>query len=308
MKLHPARRRGGFTLVEMLVVMAIIAILIAFTAAGVFGGFTRLNQVKARNEITEMGTAIQQFESDYSIGVPPPSRIWLDETGTYANPPVGYTVAQMPQLYQLGQDSQAFLRKVWPRIWGNGNGVDWNQNGTIDANGVILEGQQCLVFFLAGAKNAQGAFVGFSSDATNPMNTSAAIKRKGPYYQFDMKRITYATPNGFPWYIDIYEKAPYAYFSSWTGENRYDLYGNNAVLGHDCPSLLSPVTNLPIAPYVQSVGPPVVYYNPKTFQIICAGRDGLFGPGGLWAPADISGTPLADDLSNFYSGRMGTIQ
>ena len=103
-----------------------------------------------------VGRAFKQFESDFNISVPPPSRIWLDETGQYATPPTGYTAAQMPQLAPLATDSKAFLTKVWPRVnaqngTGNLNPVDWNSDGTVGNSNVILEGEQCLVFFLGGA-------------------------------------------------------------------------------------------------------------------------------------------------------------
>jgi hypothetical protein len=55
---------------------------------------------------------------------------------------------------------------------------------------------------------------------------------------------------------------------------------------------------------------PSTYYKPDSFQIICAGDDGVFGPGGLWTPASAStvyppGSPGCDDQSNFHTRLLG---
>jgi prepilin-type N-terminal cleavage/methylation domain-containing protein len=291
------RRRSGFTLIELLVVIAIIAVLISLTSAAVFYAFVKMDEVRARNEVSQMASGVAQFEGDFNVTVPPPSRIWLDGSGltAYSTPPAGYTATDMPKLYQLGQDSQAYLRKLWPRI-NIAGGIAWNGGQANLPNNVVLEGQQCLVFFLGGARNANGAFIGFSTDTTNPMNGSTTT-RKGPYFQFDMKRIQ-AGPNGYPQYLDPYGAQPYAYFSSGKTNNAYNAYVTTG-LGLDCPSL-------GLQPYYSSPNPNQ-YYNPSTFQIISAGRDKTFGPGGQWTPTTANGIAPAgrDDISNFYDRKLG---
>jgi hypothetical protein len=229
----------------------------------------------------------------------------------YSTPPTGYTPAQVAQ---LATDSQAFLRKVWPRLqFGAGAPkVDWNSDGTLGNFNGILEGEECLVFFLGGANNGT-TFIGFSTDATNPMNP--ATGRRGPYYQFEMPRVkpgpstTFAgAARPFFMYADPYG-TPYAYFSSINGPNNYSAYRGVMPAGkqHDCFSL----ANFP--PYFQPPPSPTAalqFYNPDTFQIISAGKDGKFGPGGSWSPqSGPSGTAPngADDLSNFYDSRLGVV-
>jgi hypothetical protein len=43
----------------------------------------------------------------------------------------------------------------------------------------------------------------------------------------------------------------------------------------------------------------MVYYNPDSFQIICAGRDGYFGGGPFWTPGrpNAEGSPGYDDMT-----------
>ncbi len=118
-----------------------------------------------------------------------------------------------------------------------------------------------------------------------------------------------ATPPGngkFPVYIDAYNNKaapqPYLFFSGYGAEGggNYNKYGG-------------PDTNMPVAsgvlvqPYVTQVGPtPVQYASPGTWQIISAGIDGKFGPGGLWNPAGPV-VPLQgqDDQSNFSPRKLG---
>src|SRR6516165_10686604 len=78
-----ARRRSGFTLVELLVVILIIALLVSLISSAVFNAFIKMEEVKTRHELDNLASAIKQFESDFQITVLPPSRLYLDETGVY---------------------------------------------------------------------------------------------------------------------------------------------------------------------------------------------------------------------------------
>jgi hypothetical protein len=215
---------------------------------------------------------------------------------------------QQQTLIQLSTDSKQYLIKVWPRL-ATGNAaqpvqqVDWNGNNIIDKAPTVLEGQQCLVLFLGGARASSGAFIGFSTDGTKPMDTTNPT-RKGPYFQFDVARVQ--PQNSFPQqYVDPYGTA-YAYFSSGKGANLYDVY--TGLGSHDCPSLGN------IQPYFQQGGanPAKQFYNPDTFQIISAGKDQKYGPGGLWVStmgtggmATAGALTGADDLTNFYDAKLG---
>jgi prepilin-type N-terminal cleavage/methylation domain-containing protein len=312
MRLHrtPVRRRAGFTLIELMVVMAIIAVLVSLLASAVFSAFDRLWEVQCRQEITGMEGALKQFQGDFNNPGPPPSRIWLDSTMTFSTPPAGYTAAQVQQ---LGIDSQAYLRKVWPHIQG---GIPWNSGVQGRSNNVILEGEEALVFWLGGAQDpTTGAFTGFSADTTNPMRSQASsptIKRKGPYFQFVTAHVgTSPTGSGFPIYYDTYSTGlqttlvgrPYLYYSSGKTANGYNAYATFGI-GNDCKT----VGNFDA--YYQPGQLPHQYYHPDTFQIISAGKNQKYGAGGQWTgtnPTPIS-TPGGDDVVNFTGRKLSTPQ
>jgi hypothetical protein len=168
------------------------------------------------------------------------------------------------------------------------------------------------------------------------------------------------TAPGFPSYLDSYGKTPYAYFSGYrmsetqsNGYNRYVNYSNPYLLLHPAGTFggtqCDPVTtdcqalpwakgkppdenNLGVWPHAQFMagnGPPV-YLNPRSFQLLSAGKDLYFGqgspvctyPGGLtgstfwlgarpWSPQTASTVYETgvlgggDDIANFHDRLLG---
>lgn len=167
---------------------------------------------------------------------------------------------------------KAIVQRMWPRI--NLGAVSWGVSGT-------LSGDECLVFFLGGF-NQQG----FGTDPTNPSNF--ANGKDQPFYNFPGARIV-PGGNGHPAYQDYYRKAPYAYFST----TRSNVYVTS-----DCSTLMSG------GPYKNPTG----FINPTTFQIICAGPDGVFGPGGATltpGSGNALPAPARDDQANFAPTMLG---
>jgi type II secretory pathway pseudopilin PulG len=168
------------------------------------------------------------------------------------------------------------------------------------------------------------------------------------------------TAPGFPSYLDTYGKTPYAYFSSYrmsetqsNGYNRYVNYSNPYLrlwpAGTNSGIQCGPVTtdcqalpfakgqpadenNLGVFPYAEAAGPggTLSYLNPRTFQIISAGKDLYFGQGTAictypgappgstawfggpyWTPQNTSTiypTGLlggGDDITNFHDRLLG---
>jgi prepilin-type N-terminal cleavage/methylation domain-containing protein len=296
------RQRPGFTLVEILVVIAIIAVLISLVSAAVIRLLSRGPQLSTQNDIAQLAIGVQNFKNVYKVF--PPSKLLLSNNSNdyaLATPDDGYN--------QLRQDSLNFFYKLAPQFdWTSG--IDWSGgNPTFLANGkaIILEGDQCLVFCLGGIPTADASNVtGFSTNSRNP--TALGGDRKGPFFTFQggnrlFLRGTDVAGNGnsaFPSYTDAYDLGqPYVYFSSYNKDNGYNRYAN---LGSDCASL-------GIAPYFQSAGPPVIYYNRATFQIVSAGADAQFGPGGFRDPggASVAGDTNGasnDNLANFNEGAL----
>jgi hypothetical protein len=178
---------------------------------------------------------------------------------------------------------------------------------------VVLEGDQCLVFFLGGIGGTHGFSTNGANPAQNPNanpNPNPALAwgdRVAPFYEFNPSRLmdpklvvpTRPSSPAFPVYIDPYRKMPFEYFSSYKQRNGYGRY--SATFGNSDCSLV------PNGAYNDGATPPN-YYDPEGFQIISAGRDKLFGPGGAWTQVTASTMPQAgrDDLTNFYDKLMGT--
>jgi len=332
---HLKRRdRGGFTLIEILVVVTIIAILMSLLIVAVSKAMITGKQAAAQADIRQLDVAVENFKSKFNVPYIP-SRIRLCEKFGYYGPQSGWS--------QLDFDSVEYIQRIFPRIdlagWTT-VGIDWNGNGQIDPvndpqtglplGDAILEGDQCLVFFLGGIPlNAAGQPLNCQGFSTSPANPAAGTNdRIGPFYEgFTAGRLAKIPPGALnprrsPNYfslLDTYSQgdgggniggilgpaAPYAYFSSYKTPGNYNRYG-----GSDCPVL-------GLLPYIRTNK----YLNYSTHQIICAGLDHNFAPGGNWIPGVGFWGPMPftnptppppilqnsgfDDLSNFSDHKLG---
>jgi prepilin-type N-terminal cleavage/methylation domain-containing protein len=338
-------RRDGFTLIEILIVMAIIGVLVALIASAVGRALGKANQTKCANEISQLATALENFKTKY--GAYPPSRIRICERRGY----YGAT--------QFDLDSISFIQQMFPRIdaagWAN-PGIDWNGNGNIDpanlGGDMILEGDQCMVFFLGGIPSIpsiggsvpQFACLGFSSNPLNP--AAAGGDRIPPFHEFDSNRLvilpltpssinrrsqfhysyldTYgtmnaATVNRFGSSVSIQVPAPnslpsgfsqpYAYFSTYksTRNNYCQIrYGNC-----DCPTLYGATLTVPYLEVAPTNTVTARFVNPASFQLMSGGADQTFGiPATTWTQSTAggvfpNGNPGRDDQSNFSGHPLG---
>lgn len=222
--------------------------------------------------------------------------------------------------------SMETLQAMFGRQVMNNTNIIWTNNSLDTAatnTGWVLYGPECLVFFTGGIMSDANPAVsggvitplGFSTNNANPLQAGGT--RKGPYYpNFKTSRLTPAmyvenlvtgkmVATGFFQYQDPFEKGPgqpgqpYAFFSSYGGGST----GNNYTVANkkagDCYTLPagSTVAN-GLQPYVQPNG---AFLNPNTYQIISAGPDLFFGPGGKWDPkkGDSITVGTGDNLTNF---------
>jgi prepilin-type N-terminal cleavage/methylation domain-containing protein len=261
------RERAAFTLVELLIVMAIIVILIALLVPAVFRALKYAQQVNARTEISQLDAAFQSFQAKFGT-VYIPSQIKLCKWS-----------ADYDNTKQLDVDSLYYLTKMFPKLtagfggnagvapansgaWAtdkNGApyttsvGVNWTQDpswtgvatypttGTIPRGpSVTLEGHQCLVFFLGGIQTktttASGTTLygctGFSTNPLNPSDTTATIDRIPLFFEFNDKRLA-------P--VKVQTSSPVSLFN--TATYGYNTSTNNAIF----LSYLDPLGGKPYA-------------------------------------------------------------
>jgi len=266
----------------------------------------RTQQSVTRNEIAQLESAVLAFNQAFGFDSRQerfPSRLVLCENYT------DYFGPNNKIKSQLHRDSLLYLERMFPKLWKyNLKPIDWNGNGIAGDKPVVLEGDQCLVFFLGGipAGGHVPGCLGFSVSPKNPAFPGG--KRWGPFYEFTAERLVQIHGNRFYSYLDGYQRKPYAYFSSYWKRNGYNRYFS-LDRKSDCASL-------GVWPYAESLeGDSPRYVNPAKVQIISAGADGKFGPGTdltarspfTWTPETADQIPEAgeDDQGNFHSRFLG---
>jgi len=279
---HPARR--GFTLLELLVAITVIAVLAAFLLPAIQGIVGTTKDAAVRNEISQMESAIATFKQKF--GIEPPSGITLCEDNSGWTNPANAT-------------SKALIQRMWPNFDFTMNAYDFNDNSaTTDT--FTLTGSECLVFFLGGVQK-NGALYGFSKNPSDPFETTST-NREGPFFEFAPSRLkpTPVTANApAKVYVDGLggQTNPYVYLSS------YDGQGYRVA---DIPAS----TNLS-GPYLTASGG--IPHKQKSFQIISPGADTFYSASMGSVVYDTSaasnnglGTNKEsyDNITNFAPGRL----
>ena len=333
-----SRRGGGFTLIEMMIVIVIIGVLMALILPALSAARVRANETRVITEIKQLEAAIAAFKAKYGIDPPSQFSLYLTLQG-WQNDPVNFGVA----------------KRIWPQMdftMGAGAGVTfpnfWQGMAQNSPNGALNMGSgECLLFFLGGVIDVPGtgqAPIGFAKNPLYPFSPRATTtNREGPYFEFsDMNRIKDVDGNQInEWYDTLPSQvAPYLYFSSYDGQgyrlNELPLTApapNGAYLYlHDVYRVWSPPQgqppNEPTAPaspaYANGLPNPqgsqlLPPQKSQSCQIISPGYDGQYGAGGIFnSNLPNSGLvffdPVAnqvkpdtvayDNLTNFNGGRL----
>ncbi len=220
-----ARRPRGFTLVELLVVVAIIAMLAALVTPAVIRARSAARNAAIDTEIDLLHMAIMTYRNEY--GSFPPCNSDLTATG------------------RAGRH----IARLFPRC----------SDITLQLGSTAVSPETALRAWLRGYTN-------------DPMNPVSGAGGRKPLFDFDQSRLSsgaYAPP-GRP-------NSPYVYIDS-------TAYGSV-----DSPTQFVVGTGTYRAQF-QVISSSTVFFNPDTFQILCAGQNGE------WRNGD------SDDLSNFWRG------
>ena len=335
-------RNSAFTLVELMIVIAIIGILASLATVGVMKALEKGKMVAARTEISQLEAAIAAAKQKYGLDQLPQSLVlydnlpqWEAQSGNAAFNSIFDPLKFPSQIrdnstFTLDQkklivaDSLNLMKKIFGRdflkdadLSSNTKRVKWAANAAIDTP-VFLISDQAVWFLLGGVLDGYGKFSGFPGYAREPTKTLSAIdatKPILPFLDFDAARMKIGS-NGFATYCDPYN-TPYAYFSS-----KYNFcdYSNNITgfgtgyLGKFVyeGQIVRPFFNT----YTGGNNPPsnwtqFKFLNPRSFQIISAGPDKVFGTNDTGLPyAPNSGNYIIgavgyDDLANFSSTQLG---
>ncbi|MBC7965379.1 MAG: DUF1559 domain-containing protein [Fuerstia sp.] len=99
---NPNRHLRGFTMLELLIVIAIIAILIALLLPAVQQARENARRVQCQNNLVQLGVALQHYNQTFSV-LPPGC---VNETGPILADSQGYRLGWIAQILpQLGQDA-----------------------------------------------------------------------------------------------------------------------------------------------------------------------------------------------------------
>lgn len=298
-------------MVEILVVMAVLSVLFALATGAVMRGLQTAEDAAVGIEIRQLENGIAAFKAEFGTTFVP-STIILRNNLYFdpANPIEKRTkdfLAQMFPRMQFAATNDGTVRVLWAQ-------------GVSAADAIPLVGPECLVFFLGGRNGLDG----WSKNPTDPWNGSGT--RTKPFYEFSSERVRLRQGQRFPCYLDRYNRdQPYVYFSAYKAGNDYSYFDT-----YNAPRPNGEIDVIRAFFDYKSNR----FHNPNSFQIISAGRDGLFGQFNLppananvanpadkfvkWNNGDFQtnwlgstafqkNAPL-DNICNFHNGKMGTPQ
>jgi len=287
-----SRGREAFTLVELLVVIAIIATIAALLVPTIFRALNAARVAAIKAEIDMLHTALMNYRSEF--GELPPCIDTSYGSGTVEYKANGQAARHLQRLFPRCSDPAGQLNQLEERgpdpafdtVWADKLRQTQQAGGSVPTRfGVV-------------PNNAVNAWLtGFTPDPRNPLSPAPARVK---LFDFDTSRRSdigqYAPakkPKSPYIYIDAanYDTLPYTVTVPTPGTSP-------SIPGAFCRPL--PIADRPeppgltpseLAAWRFSRDPTLSqqeFFNPDTFQIICAGLDEQFG--------------TDDDLSNFWPG------
>ncbi len=267
-----SRRSRGFTLVEILVVVAIIVILMAILIPVAMRAISQARNAAIGLELSQLKTAMEEYKKEH--GDYPPSMDW-DPNLTVAQQAGKWWDNSIPgpSNYAYASTCERHLLRCYPKM------TDKVKFYRYIAP--LLEQDEALVFWLYMiANDPREPFKNFAFNNMNnniyyaggntitqlAYNDFPGTYTRFSHYDFDARRLVDSDGDGIPGYQSLYSKeTTYMYFDSRTyGFSQNPAYAARGVA----------------QPFADSVaifkGQPK-FVNPNTFQILSSGQDGDFG-------------------------------
>jgi type II secretory pathway pseudopilin PulG len=285
------------------VVISIITLLMGLILPAVQRVRVAAQRAEAVTEISQLGIAATNFSNEVGGQLPltgggPNGEFRLCTRYTdAAGQPLTEVVAGVPRQWpEIAQ-----IKALFPLCDLNDTGLRRGYRGPVvpTASPDLLDGNQALVFWLTGGSYCE--FRGFSTNRSQPLTPPLPVVpgqkaegRKGPFTSLQPNRLVDPATGQYDGrYRDVWG-TPVAVFGWDKGLNDYPdvtLYGVKAYRT------------------AKPDGTAGRAFNHGAVQIVSAGYDRKFGPGGLYTPAAgaWSGSkPGADDLSTFRTGQLGS--
>lgn len=284
----------GFTLVELLTVMVIIGLLMGLISVAVIAARSRAKVAATGVEIAALESALHNYRSRFTDFPPDFAYCRGGAPGNIPSMAQGAVVQHLTRMFPRYVLAGSNTSQQWNNLRSAIQRATQPYGYSLDIN--YLDPATALVFFLGGIpeiSNGQttGKLLGFSANPSNPFDYTSA-SRIGPFFDFDPTRLeatsarwlrykpSYGAGPGAPPYI--YFRAPYYYMNGTTvvptkWQRVNTSYGvEQEELGTSQASLMRAMA---VRPYYNWSTDDKVrdWYNPKSFQIICAGADNRYG-------------------------------
>ncbi len=240
--------RKGFTLVELLVVIGIIAILMALTAGASMWAVNAARRTAIGIDVATIHEAVEKYKST---------------TGDY------------PPNFRDAQTVMRHIRRCYPKT------APAVINAMFDLSvspptirpAMQLDESESLVFWLTRTRNDPL----YPFDLTPLGFTGGANSALQSYIELDQRRL--ASPDNDGWQ-SLHAKYSKESFIIYIDSRAYPFFGQVSAAGaYVNPAAIAESDTINTArPYLSSIAASPDFVNKSTFQILCAGQDGLFGP------------------------------